>query len=139
MSWNKDKRIPKEEIQVKVTAATVAFAEEFGTYLATNDDDKKEAALTTSQLRRFFGEVKSQQLTDYDETAFAMLKPKLAYAVGRARKNGKGFYQKIEDLYTVLTDAIDHVISSPDHELARKNFITIFEAIVAYHKKFEKE
>lgn len=138
MSWNK--LIPREEIQVKVTAVTVAFAEEFGNYLAEKNEADREEPLTTTQLRRFFGEVKRQQMTDFDETEFVMLKPKLAYAVGRAKQSGrKGSRQKIEDFYKVLADAIDKVLSSPDKTLARKNFITAFEAIVAYHKSAEKK
>jgi CRISPR type III-A-associated protein Csm2 len=69
-----------------------------------------------------------------------MLKPKLAYAVGRAKQNGrKGKYQKIEDFYSVMADAIDKVEASTDKPKAFKNFITAFEAIVAYHKSAEKK
>ena len=138
MSWNKNERIPKEEIQDKVTDVTVQFAEKFGKYLAVDDFDAEP--LTTSQLRKFFGEVKRQQMMGYNETEFTMLKPKLAYAVGRAKQNGKkNKTQKIEDFFTVITDAIDKVLSSPDRSKAFKNFITAFEAIVAYHKAAEKK
>lgn len=138
MSW--DKMIPKQEIQEKVTPTAIEFAEKFGKYLAEKDESTKEEPLTPTQLRRFFGEVKRQQMTEYNETEFIMLKPKLAYAVGRAKQSGKrGFHQKIEDFYFVLADAIDKVIGSPNKPLARKNFISIFEAIVAYHKASEKK
>ena len=138
MSWNKNERIPKEEIQNKVTDVTVQFAEKFGKYLAVDDFDAEP--LTTSQLRKFFGEVKRQQMMGYNETEFTMLKPKLAYAVGRAKQNGrKNKAQKIEDFFNVITDAIDMVLSSPDRAKAFKNFITAFEAIVAYHKAAEKK
>lgn len=138
MNWNKNERIPKEEIQDKVTDVTVQFAERFGKHLATDDDDSEP--LTTSQLRKFFGEVKRQQMIGYNETEFTMLKPKLAYAVGRAKQNGKkNKSQKIEDFFTVITDAIDKVLSSADRAKAFKNFITAFEAIVAYHKSAEKK
>ena len=138
MSWNKNDRIPKEEIQNKVTDVTVQFAEKFGKYLAVDDYDAEP--LTTSQLRKFFGEVKRQQMMGYNETEFTMLKPKLAYAVGRAKQNGrKNKAQKIEDFFNVITDAIDMVLSSPDRAKAFKNFITAFEAIVAYHKAAEKK
>ena len=136
MSWNRF--IPQEEIQKKITVATVEFAEEFGNNLALEEDGT--APLTTTQLRRFFGEVKRQQMMGYDETAFVMLKPKLAYAVGRAKQNGRrGKYQKIEDFYKVMADAIDKVVASPDKNVAFRNFITAFEAIVAYHKAAEKK
>lgn len=139
MSWNKNERIPKEEIQDKVTDVTVQFAEKFGKYLAVDDFDAEP--LTTSQLRKFFGEVKRQQMMkEFNETEFTMLKPKLAYAVGRAKLNGKkNKAQKIEDFYTVITDAIDKVLNSSDRTKAFKNFITAFEAIVAYHKAAEKK
>ena len=138
MSWNKNDRIPKEEIQNKVTDVTVQFAENFGKYLAVDDYDSEP--LTTSQLRKFFGEVKRQQMMGYNETEFTMLKPKLAYAVGRAKQNGKkNKAQKIEDFFVVITDAINKVLSSSDRAKAFKNFITAFEAIVAYHKAAEKK
>ena len=138
LSWNKNDRIPKEEIQNKVTDVTVQFAENFGKYLAVDDYDSEP--LTTSQLRKFFGEVKRQQMMGYNETEFTMLKPKLAYAVGRAKQNGKkNKAQKIEDFFVVITDAIDKVLSSSDRAKAFKNFITAFEAIVAYHKAAEKK
>ena len=138
MSWNKNDLIPQEEIQNKVTDVTVQFAEKFGKYLAVEEYDSEP--LTTSQLRKFFGEVKRQQMMGYNETEFTMLKPKLAYAVGRAKQNGKkNKTQKIEDFFTVITDAIDKVLSSSDRVKAFKNFITAFEAIVAYHKAAEKK
>lgn len=139
MSWNKNDLIPKEEIQNKVTDVTVQFAERFGKYLAVDDLDSEP--LTTSQLRKFFGEVKRQQMMrDFNETEFTMLKPKLAYAVGRAKQNGKkNKAQKIEDFYTVISDAINMVLNSTDRPKAFKNFITAFEAIVAYHKAAEKK
>ena len=139
MSWNKNDLIPKEEIQNRVTDLTVQFAEKFGKYLAVGDYDSEP--LTTSQLRKFFGEVKRQQMMkDFNETEFTMLKPKLAYAVGRAKQNGKkNKPQKIEDFFMVITDAIDKVLNSSDRAKAFKNFITAFEAIVAYHKAAEKK
>ena len=138
MSWNKNERIPKEEIQNKVTDVTVQFAKSFGDYLADRDDNAEP--LSTSQLRKFFGEVKRQQMMGYNDTELVMLKPKLAYAVGRAKQNvNKYRAYKIADFYDVLADAIDKVQSSPDRTKAFKNFITAFEAIVAYHKAAEKK
>lgn len=138
MSWERNDLISKQEIQEKVTAVTVQFAERFGSYLAEKEEQAEP--LTTSQLRKFFGEVKRQQMIGYDDTEFVMLKPKLAYAVGRAKQNGrKGKYQKIEDFYLVMADAIDKVETSSDKPKAFKNFITAFEAIVAYHKAEERK
>jgi CRISPR type III-A-associated protein Csm2 len=127
--WTND--FPKSEITGNITDKTVKFAEEFGSYLGTdvkNGNKTEVAKLTTNQLRKFFGEVKRQQMNGYSETDFVLLKPKLAYAVGRTK--GKS---KITDFYDVMTLAIDQVKS----EAHFKNFIKIFEAIVAYHKAAE--
>ena len=139
MSWEKDDLIPATEITDKVTSVTVDFAERFGMYLAEGDKRVAPIPLTTSQLRKFFGEVKRQQMTGYRETDFVMLKPKLAYAVGRAKANEKGKAVKIEDFYWVMADAIDKVNRAANKEVAFKNFITFFEAVVAYHKAWEKK
>lgn len=135
--WNHNDLIKAEWIQGEITQETVQFAERFGTDLAKPED--KVEPLTTNQLRKFFGEVKRQQLVGYNSTNFVMLKPKLAYAVGRAKSAGKKDRKfKIEDFYFVIADAINKVEQAPDKQKAFKNFITIFEAIVAYHKASEK-
>lgn len=142
MDWKKF--IPESEITVKVTEATVEFAKEFGFYLGKDETYKDEktgrtkvskAKLTTSQLRKFFGEVKRQQMMGYNETDFVLLKPKLAYAVGRAKDSNA----KINDFYHVIAKAIDSVKASTQEESEKrfKNFIKVFEAIVAYHKAAE--
>ena len=140
MKWNKG-NIPQGEIEVKVTPASVKYAEDFGKYLAKTEQEdtidkqgkrktNRFAAFTTSQLRKFFGEVKRQQMEGFNETDFILLKPKLAYAVGRAKDPNA----KINDFYLVIANAIDRV----KNEKQFKNFIQIFEAIVAYHKAAEE-
>lgn len=149
--WEKSNLIQQEWISDKITQATVDFAKKFGTYLAKPDiEDGKDKKgnpikitigekMTTSQLRRFFGEVKRQQTIGYEEASFVMLSPKLAYAVGRAKKDKKTGvkYCKIEDFFMIFEDAIKKVGSSGNKQDAFKNFISIFEAIVAYHKAAE--
>ncbi|MCR5570282.1 MAG: type III-A CRISPR-associated protein Csm2 [Paludibacteraceae bacterium] len=137
MAWNKNDLIPQSEITDKVTDATVKFAQRFGSYLGTDDSftnngrtKSAQNKLTTNQLRKFFGEVKRQQMSGYDVTDFVLLKPKLAYAVGRAKQKDS----KIRDFYMVISDAIDKV----KNEQQFKNFIKVFEAIVAYHKAAEE-
>lgn len=137
MSYNK--QLPATEITDKVTRATVDFAEDFGNYLGTDKKERDpktgrnkivETKLTTSQLRKFFGEVKRQQMEGYNETAFVLLKPKLAYAVGRADRNSK-----IKDFYLTISNLMDLV----KDEKTFKNFIQVFEAIVPYHKAAEEQ
>lgn len=135
MAWTKT--IDSNEITDKITNKTVEFAKDFGSYLGKDEfgdfhNPKKVTStkLTTSQLRKFFGEVKRQQMQGYNETDFVLLKPKLAYAVGRATGNNP----KIKDFYAVISNAIDLV----KDETHFKNFIKFFEAIVAYHKAAEQ-
>ncbi len=138
MKWRKDDFIPANEITDTITNASVEFAKRFGSHLGTDDtffDEKSRktktarAKLTTTQLRKFFGEVKRQQLRGYNSTDFILLKPKLAYAVGRV----KDANAKINDFYFVIADAIDKVKNADDF----KRFIKIFEAIVAFHRAAE--
>ena len=113
--------LPKTEITEKVTSATDKFAHEFGNYLGSGGNK-----MTTNQLRRFFGEVKRQQMREFDEGQFVLLKPKLAYAVGRDKKR-----TKINEFYLFMADAIDAVHSQEQFN----RFVQVFEAIVAYHKE----
>ena len=122
--------IPSSEIKKEVTEATVAFAEKFGEHLAKDDSfNKGLKPLTSSQLRRFYGEVKRQQINGYNQSDFVLLKPKLAYAVGRDKGS------KIVDLYDVMSKAMSHVESKDDFN----RFVKVFEAIVAFHKANSKE
>jgi CRISPR-associated protein Csm2 len=131
-SWKDDKNFvafPKEQITNTITPEGVKYAEKFGTFLGRPYENNK-GHLTTSQLRKFFGEVRRQDMKGYNQSEFILLKPKLAYAVGRAKKDGKS---KIEDFYLVMTEAIDLVKDQKTFD----NFIKMFEAIVAYHKAVE--
>lgn len=143
--WNEP--IKSDWYKNKVSNETVEWAEKFGTHLAKKSEfafsdaqltkrkqkkgrDVRRDILTTSQLRKFFGEVKRQQAKGYDKSEFILLKPKLAYAVGRAKDEDA----KIHDFYHVLAPVIEKI----ENEKEFKNFIKIFEAIVAYHKAAEE-
>ena len=100
--------------------------------------------LTTTQLRKFFGAVKridiQYQISDNAEDEFKkniidfhMLKPILAYSVGRAKGDSK---KALTSLYDVLSEGIDNV-KGKDSYKNFQNFVQIFEAIVAYHKYHE--
>jgi CRISPR type III-A-associated protein Csm2 len=137
--WNKS--FPKEQITQFINEDGVKYAEEFGTFLGQDyewrDDKgryKKKEALTTNQLRKFYGEVKRQQMRGFNKSDFILLKPKLAYAVGRAKKSKNGDIESnIADFYKIICQAIELV----NDDKSFKNFIKLFEAIVAYHKKVE--
>lgn len=128
----------------------VDFAEEFAKFLSNYGSYVSGAvALTTSQLRKFFGAIKALKLqnegkrkdgtNDFEESAFVMILPKLAYAVGRQKKNAKGAPCRIEDFKKIMDEAISLVLKSEDKSKAFKNFISFFEAIVAYHKVYGED
>lgn len=134
MSWTK--KIPEKEIIDQITELSVEFAHEFGSYLGKKEEftDRNgsrhvENKMTSTQIRKFFGEVKRQQMQGYNKSSFIMLKPKLAYAAARDDKK-----TKIKDFYFVIADAMDKV----NDERSFNNFISIFEAIVAYHRAAEE-
>ncbi|MEJ5265410.1 MAG: type III-A CRISPR-associated protein Csm2 [Bacteroidales bacterium] len=148
--------IIKAWIENGIDEDTIKYAETFGTYLAkkgTAEDQKKIKiknnegneikleALSTSQLRKFFGAIKGLQnkilleqnedLKDEHIRELLMLKPKLAYAVARAKSD----YAKIHNFYDVIVTCIDNVKTKQHF----KNFISLLEAIVAYHKVEEEK
>ncbi|MCA1985278.1 MAG: type III-A CRISPR-associated protein Csm2 [Desulfovibrio sp.] len=86
--------------------------------------------LTTSQIRQVFTRCKSIEARGIEKykREFLMLKPYLAYA---AKRHGTG----VNALRGVLDIAINQVLQGPDDVEARfKNFCSLFEAILAYHR-----
>lgn len=149
MSYLNDHPVNEKWFQEKVSNETVEYAEVFAKHLVEEEKIPNSSSyvvlpLTTSQLRKFFGAMKSIQMdfsvNGYNESEFVMLKPKLAYAVGRVRqKNSKSKARRIEDFAEVITFAMDIVNRSKEKDIAFRNFISFFEAIVAYHKRYGKD
>lgn len=149
MSYLNDHPVNEKWFQEKVTNETVEYAESFAKHLVEEEKIPNTGIyvvlpLTTSQLRKFFGAMKGIQMdfsvNGYNESEFVMLKPKLAYAVGRVRqKNSKCKARRIEDFADVITFVMDIVNRSKEKDVAFRNFISFFEAIVAYHKRYGKD
>lgn len=128
MPWTK--KIKTEWIVKSINDESVEWAKEFAEYLTSNYDNTKP--LTTSQLRRFFGHLKQIQ-SDWDKlkSEIPMLKPQLAYAVGRDMKSGRD-QTKIRDFYEVIVDGLKSVDQNDKNTYNR--FVSLIESIVAYHK-----
>lgn len=113
----------KTDIQKWITHGidkdTVVFADKFGKYIADN-------GLTTSQIRAAFGEMRRIQMNGYEslKTDFILLKPKLAYAVKRHKKEG---LTKYFDFFSIGYEVVDS-------ETHFNNFMQLMEAVLAYHK-----
>jgi CRISPR type III-A-associated protein Csm2 len=134
----------------------VDWAHEFGDYLGDDflwDTHKTpirdargnpiKSKLTTTKLRNFFGEVKRIQIRlafdggfESEKVNILMLKPKLAYHVGREDGQNR---VKVKMFYQQLSRGID-VIDMTDPIKGKKhfeNFVKLMEAVVAYHKAKE--
>ncbi|MCC5943488.1 MAG: type III-A CRISPR-associated protein Csm2 [Bernardetiaceae bacterium] len=146
--WTK-RDFQKKWIQEGIADDTINYVERLGKLLAGQGPDLGEEgggfrALTTSQIRNVFGEVrriqgslgkdeKSEgvQSTMTLKSSILMLQPKLAYATARAGTRGSEIFQ------IVLTEALKAIDTSKDNKVIAKqyqNFCDFFEAILAYHK-----
>jgi CRISPR-associated protein Csm2 len=116
---------------------TVEFAEIFGFYLCNAFYDERDKqwksgknAMTTSQIRNIYGEIKRIQAKGYDKekSSFLLLRPKLAYA--EARVTAKEKESRIKAFRSVMERAHQYVINTENFD----NFVNLFEATLAYHK-----
>ena len=98
----------------------IDFAETAGKYMARN-------GLTNSKIRRIYSEIKRIQMEGFEKekASFYLLRPKVAYALGREP------YNKGLELFKIIFEkcAIDVV-----DEKTYKNFCNLLEAVLAYHK-----
>ncbi len=128
MAYNKP--IDPQWITQGINTTAVDWANTFAKHLVPKDQHnkvEKDAALSTSQLRKFFGQLRRIQ-ADYErlKVEVPLLKPKLAYAVGKAKKENR-----IRDFY----DQMEIGFKCLDGDKEKFNrFISLTEAIVAYHK-----
>lgn len=134
MPGNIDKKILMDGINVN----DLKLMEEWGKFFATKDQQVQNNGrrdtinpLTTSQIRKFFGEIKRIQ-ADFNnlKSEIILLDPKIAYAVGRSKKEGNN---KLEDFYKQVSPLLRDINQD---EKKFKNFVNIIESIVAYHKAF---
>ena len=88
-----------------------------------------DKGLTNSKIRSIYGEIKRIQMGTFEEekVSFYLLKPKMAYALGRDDKNqGLKLFKKIFD--KCFEDVTD--------QKSYRNFCFLIEAILAYHKAY---
>lgn len=130
MATYPNQKLEKSWIYADITKDVVDWADSFGKFLCTGSN-----ALTTGQLRKFFGEVKRIEINvDDNKTDIVMLKPLLAYAVGRDKDRNGNNKTKIKEFAEEINKGIDAVLDGKDLKSDFSHFVKIFEAIVAYHK-----
>ncbi|MBK6329264.1 MAG: type III-A CRISPR-associated protein Csm2 [Bacteroidetes bacterium] len=119
--------ISKDILSQGIKNTDIPRLEEWGKFLAPSDKyDRK--ALSTSQIRKFFGEIKRIQAAKFEESKndIILLDPKIAYAVGRAEHGAK-----IKDFYKLVSPMLRDI---NEDKAKFKNFVNVIESIVAYHK-----
>ncbi len=123
-------RYEKEIIEIPVSEAEIKEI-----ILSLNENNAKKfdelaektarsiKQIAASKLRQFYDYVKSMK--KFDRVKLYLLKPKIAYAVGRDSKNiSLKIFQKLVSL----------LIENCDTETKFENLKKFFEAVVAYHK-----
>lgn len=128
-------------IRSGLTNGAIEEIRKFGHYIGKDLKDKDQ--VSTSQIRQSFSKMKTIEAKGINSPdqwlEFMMLKPYLAYAAGRHRKEG------LTKLNECLVWAIDEVLDieksqdekeAIENEKKRrfKNFCKLFEAILAYHR-----
>jgi CRISPR-associated protein Csm2 len=122
----------KKWLENQIDQEAIKFADDCGKYLSQND-------FKTNQIRRIFGEVKRIQMKKFsakEQTDLLLIKPKLAYTVGRIDKKEKSLRNAVDKLRIMIFDCIDIILNQQDtkNQIMFENFANLFEAILAYHK-----
>ena len=109
-------------ITIGATTKLVEYAEKAGEFMATN-------GLTNSKIRSIYGEIKRIQMGEFEKekSSFYLLKPKVAYALGRDDKN-EGL-----KLFKMVFDKASGFVND---QKSYHNFSNFIEAILAYHKAY---
>jgi CRISPR type III-A-associated protein Csm2 len=124
--------ISPEVLNTGITSSHIPVLQDWGNFLASGNPGKKKA-MSTSQIRKFFGEIKRIQ-ADFDncKNEVILLDPKIAYAVGRAKKDaGRNEHVAIDDFYKLINPMLRKIEGDKNKF---KRFVQVCESIVAYHK-----
>jgi CRISPR-associated protein Csm2 len=141
--FNPERAFNKQWVSQKIDELCIDFLENFGFYLCDkkNEQDKfvGTKAVTISQIRNIFGEIKrlEQKITDDEkfvsnQQSFLMLRPKIAYNTARVISNSRTKDSRIVSLRSVLEMAHKEVTNYDSF----KRFSQILEGTIAYHKVY---
>lgn len=120
-------RFKSEWITTGVNDACMELCEE----LAKDMVDKR---VSSSFLRNIFGELRRLEAGNFENhhSEFVMLRPKMAYACGRAIERNP----KSKDVLDALLELYKQMASEVKTTAHFKNLVSVMEAIVAFHKAF---
>lgn len=115
----------KSWIETGADEALPAYAEFMGKTMA----DQK---LTSSKIRSIYGEIKRIQMGQFEKekASFFLLRPKVAYAVGRDKEN-TGL-----QLFKLVFDESAQCVKD---DKTFRHFANFMEAVLAYHRAYAKK
>lgn len=121
-----------EWVKKPITPDVITWSSSFAEFLASRGSRNEPNPLTTSQIRKFFGQLKRIQ-ADFDnlKSEIPRLRPRLAYAVGRD-KTYRGYKTKIKEFYDEIDKALRALDTNSEQEF--NNLVALVESIVAFHK-----
>ena len=128
-----------EDLQKEIDEQCIEFMEALGLYICDKKSEKDRYpgfnAVTTSQMRNIFSEVKrievkvnSEEQWIKEKSNVLLLRPKIAYNTARVLSNRRE--SKMAELRKVLDEALLAVENQEDF----KRFSQFFEGVIAYHK-----
>lgn len=132
-----DHHLSSQWITNGIDEKAIEWAESFGKHLAEKDKMKNLDPITSSQIRRFYGELMRIYTGGVFCSDIALLKPKLAYAVARDRKKDGSNKTKIIHFYEEIILALSFIRKNSFEDF--RNFIKLSEAILAYYKYYGGE
>ena len=142
---NQNKNDNKPKIDAKEEAAKISAKNKFLVSWIENGADEAlpdyaefigkamaDNKLTSSKIRSVYGEIKRIQMGEFakEKASFYLLRPKVAYAVGRDKEN-IGL-----QLFKLVFDKSAKCVKDKDTFLHFANFM---EAVLAYHRAYVKK
>lgn len=125
-------------ITAGIDESAIIFMEDAGDFMSPKGKDDKKA-LSSSQIRNVFGELKRIQMKGLksSKSDFLLLKPKVAYAAKRksTQENDTGM-ELFKAIFDRAYQAVNGVTNDEGQDAAFANMCSLFEGIIAYHKYY---
>lgn len=108
----------------------VKISEDIGSQTTEIKNEKGKVikkGVSASQIRKIYGDLKRRQYQKFDINKIQLIRPKLAYTFSR-HNDLRGM--------DLLLGSIDFLIDKIEFSEHYENLVNLFEAILAYHKKY---
>lgn len=116
----------------------ISKAEKIAEKMASTDKKDDPYRVSFTQFRNIYGEIKRiESIVSHSADSikwvpsFVLLVPKMAYNIKR-QAQGEEFYKMFKELHSVINSVVD--VNTKKQYF--KNFVDVFEGILAYYKFF---